>query len=210
MFEGWGFLLSEIWVLIALAALLGLFIGWLVWGMRKADASDSGEAARLRGELDACQARARDCAARVSRLESDLSVARAASARPVGAVAARRPAPAPVAEPEPAPPPPPETEPTPAPVTPAEAPADDAEVGTKPATLDAPRDGAADDLKRIRGIGPKLEILCNRLGFWHFDQIANWTDAEIAWVDVNLESFKGRVTRDNWVAQARALADEGA
>jgi len=199
MFEGWGFLLSEIWVLIALSALLGLFIGWLVWGMRKADASDSGEAARLRGELDACQARARDCAARVSRLESDLSMARAASARPVGAVAARRPAPAPVVEPEPTPEP-----------TRVEAPADDAEVGTKPATLDAPRDGAADDLKRIRGIGPKLEILCNRLGFWHFDQIANWTDAEIAWVDVNLESFKGRVTRDNWVAQARALADEGA
>ncbi|MCL4675820.1 MAG: NADH-quinone oxidoreductase subunit E, partial [Pararhodobacter sp.] len=81
-----------------------------------------------------------------------------------------------------------------------------ADVGTKPATLAAPRAGRADDLKRIKGIGPKLEALCNRLGFWHFDQIANWTDEEIAWVDANLEAFKGRVTRDNWVAQARDLA----
>ncbi|WP_371157746.1 hypothetical protein [Jannaschia sp. 2305UL9-9] len=79
-------------------------------------------------------------------------------------------------------------------------------VPDKPKTLDAPRDGGADDLKRIKGIGPKLEQLCNRLGFWHFDQIANWTDAEVAWVDQNLEGFKGRVTRDTWVAQARQLA----
>ncbi|WP_235962447.1 NADH:ubiquinone oxidoreductase [Jannaschia marina] len=77
---------------------------------------------------------------------------------------------------------------------------------TKPATLDAPRDGGADDLKRIKGVGPKLEKLCNALGFWHFDQIAGWTPAEIAWVDRNLEGFKGRVTRDEWVAQAKALA----
>ena len=63
-------------------------------------------------------------------------------------------------------------------------------------------------LKRINGIGPKLEALCNRLGFWHFDQIAAWTPAEVAWVDENLETFKGRVTRDNWVGQARVLAAE--
>lgn len=188
MFEGWGFLLGEIWVLIALAALLGLFIGWLVWGRRAAPVvqggTGTGEAERLQAELDACQARARDCAARVARLEADLSEARAAIAVPV----------------EPVLPMPEE----PAPVSAGEA----ADVGTKPATLEAPRAGQADDLKRIKGIGPKLEALCNRLGFWHFDQIANWTDAEIAWVDANLEAFKGRVTRDNWVAQARRLAAE--
>lgn len=81
--------------------------------------------------------------------------------------------------------------------------------GSRPEALDAPRDGAADDLKRIKGIGPKLEQLCNSLGFWHFDQIAAWTDDEVAWVDANLEGFKGRVTRDAWVAQARTLADGG-
>ena len=77
---------------------------------------------------------------------------------------------------------------------------------TRPAGLEGPREGKADDLKVIVGIGPKLEALCHRLGFYHFDQLANWTAAEIAWVDDNLEGFKGRVTRDNWVEQARALA----
>ena len=76
----------------------------------------------------------------------------------------------------------------------------------KPQGLSAARDGRPDDLKLIKGIGPKLEALCHRLGFYHFDQIANWTAAEIAWVDDNLEGFKGRVTRDEWVAQARDLA----
>ncbi|WP_425098439.1 NADH-quinone oxidoreductase subunit E [Tropicibacter sp. S64] len=82
-------------------------------------------------------------------------------------------------------------------------------VGSKPATLDAPREGGADDLKKIKGIGPKLEQLCHELGFWHFDQIAAWTEAEVAWVDANLEGFKGRVTRDEWVAQAKTLASGG-
>ncbi|SDX19964.1 NADH-quinone oxidoreductase subunit E [Roseicitreum antarcticum] len=77
---------------------------------------------------------------------------------------------------------------------------------TRPETLSAPRDGGADDLKQIKGVGPKLEELLHSLGFYHFDQIANWSDAEIAWVDDNMEGFRGRVTRDDWVAQAKALA----
>ena len=81
--------------------------------------------------------------------------------------------------------------------------------GRKPATLDAPRDGTGDDLKQIKGIGPKLEKMCNRLGFHHFDQIASWSDDEVAWVDANLEGFRGRVTRDEWVKQAKVLADGG-
>ncbi|MCI5111821.1 MAG: NADH-quinone oxidoreductase subunit E [Marivita sp.] len=81
--------------------------------------------------------------------------------------------------------------------------------GLKPATLDAPKDGKGDDLKRIKGIGPKLAELCNRLGFYHFDQIASWTAEEVSWVDQNLEGFKGRVSRDNWVQQAKTLASGG-
>ena len=81
--------------------------------------------------------------------------------------------------------------------------------GVKPAGLSAPKGGKADDLKVILGIGPKLEALCHKLGFYHFDQIANWTAGEIAWVDDNLEGFKGRVTRDKWVAQAKILAAGG-
>lgn len=81
--------------------------------------------------------------------------------------------------------------------------------GTRPEGLDAPRGGKADDLKQIKGIGPKLEKLCNSLGFWHFDQIASWTDEEVAWVDANLEGFKGRVSRDNWIEQAKVLSAGG-
>jgi len=79
----------------------------------------------------------------------------------------------------------------------------------RPAGLTGARSGAADDLKRIKGVGPKLEQLCHSLGFYHFDQIAAWTADEIAWVDENLEGFKGRVSRDDWVAQARILAAGG-
>ena len=77
----------------------------------------------------------------------------------------------------------------------------------RPKALKAARAGGADDLKMIKGVGPKLEKLLNSLGFFHFDQVAAWTAAELAWVDENLEGFKGRASRDQWVAQARQLAD---
>ncbi len=76
----------------------------------------------------------------------------------------------------------------------------------KPQVLQAARGGQADDLKQIKGSGPKLETMLNDMGFFHFDQIANWTDAELAWVDENLTGFKGRASRDGWVAQAKTLA----
>ena len=101
-----------------------------------------------------------------------------------------------------APAPAPEPEPEPAAAAPGEA--------AKPTTLDAPKGGSADDLKKIKGVGPKLEAMLHGMGFYHYDQIANWTPAEIAWVDENLEGFKGRVSRDSWVAQAKTLASGGA
>jgi predicted flap endonuclease-1-like 5' DNA nuclease len=84
-----------------------------------------------------------------------------------------------------------------------------APVADAPQQLSAPRDGNADDLKMIKGVGPKLEELLHKMGFFHFDQIASWTDKEVAWVDENLEGFKGRVSRDNWVEQAKTLAAGG-
>ncbi len=79
----------------------------------------------------------------------------------------------------------------------------------KPAGLSAARNGTPDTLQVIEGIGPKLEALCHELGFFHFDQIASWGPAEIAWMDANLKGFKGRVTRDKWVAQARIIIEHG-
>lgn len=87
--------------------------------------------------------------------------------------------------------------------------AEDTGEGVRPQSLEAPRDGAADDLKLIKGVGPKLENLLHELGFYHFDQIAGWSGEEVAWVDQNLKGFKGRVSRDNWVEQARILAEGG-
>jgi predicted flap endonuclease-1-like 5' DNA nuclease len=87
--------------------------------------------------------------------------------------------------------------------------ASEADVGTKPQLMDAPRGEGADDLKQIKGVGPALEKLCNSLGIYHFDQIASWTADEVAWVDEHLEGFKGRVSRDNWVEQAKTLASGG-
>jgi NADH-quinone oxidoreductase subunit E len=79
----------------------------------------------------------------------------------------------------------------------------------RPESLDAAREGGADDLKLIKGVGPKLEQLLHTLGFFHFDQIAAWSPAELAWVDDNLAGFKGRASRDEWLAQAKVLAAGG-
>ena len=79
-----------------------------------------------------------------------------------------------------------------------------------PEMLGAPRGGRADDLKLINGIGPKLEALLNEVGVWHFDQIAAWKAKDIAHVDERLVGFHGRITRDEWVKQAKVLAAGGA
>lgn len=60
-----------------------------------------------------------------------------------------------------------------------------------------------DDLKKIYGIGPKLEKMLHGLGVFTFRQIANWTAADIEWVDRELEEFPGRIVRDDWVGGAR-------
>ncbi|CUJ21746.1 NADH-quinone oxidoreductase subunit E [Cognatishimia activa] len=78
----------------------------------------------------------------------------------------------------------------------------------QPETLKSAREGGADDLKKISGVGPKLEQTLNELGFYHFDQIAEWGEAEKSWVDSRLK-FKGRIDRDDWVQQARELATKG-
>ncbi|MCP4997285.1 MAG: ATP-binding cassette domain-containing protein [Hyphomicrobiales bacterium] len=66
-----------------------------------------------------------------------------------------------------------------------------------------------DDLKRISGVGPKLEDVLNGLGIYKFDQVAQWKKAELDWVDDHLK-FKGRIERDGWVKQAKALARQAA
>ena len=85
----------------------------------------------------------------------------------------------------------------------------DAELaGQRPANLlDEPRGGAPDDLKRISGVGPKLEALLHANGVFHFDQIVAWGEDEVAYMDDRL-SFKGRIARDGWIDQATRFAAE--
>lgn len=170
MFKEWGFLLGEIWILLILAALLGVLVGWIIWG-RRSDADDHSS------DLEACVRASQAKDAKITSLEKDLEACQSASKMDE------------------------------------DFDGDGTEEGTnegvKPSTLDAPRDGKADDLKMIKGVGPALEKLCNKLGFYHFDQVAAWTADEVAWVDANLEGFKGRVSRDEWVVQAKILAAGG-
>jgi len=75
-----------------------------------------------------------------------------------------------------------------------------------PVLLAEARDGKGDDLTRIKGIGEKINATLNDIGIYHFDQIAAWTEENMIWADNTLE-FPGRAKREQWVAQAKALAE---
>jgi len=65
---------------------------------------------------------------------------------------------------------------------------------------------AADDLLKLKGVGPKLNLLLIELGVTRYAQIASWSEADIAAIDAKLGNFKGRPVRDQWVDQAKYLA----
>ena len=178
-----SYLLTQMFLYMLVTFLLGLLLGWLIW--RYSDTNNGGntealeaENKRLRDDLDACGKRSAALQSENDSLRGDLASAHAA---PVAAAA-------------------PMTVADLADVEPVEQ--------DKPEGLSGPRGGTADELQRINGVGPKMEGLLHSLGYYHFDQIAAWSASEVAWVDNNLEGFKGRVTRDNWQAQARVFAAE--
>lgn len=107
---------------------------------------------------------------------------------------------------EPTPKAPPETAAEPAPA--AEAPpAPEPAPVPKPENLFAKRPDQVDDLKQIKGVGPKMEAVLNAKGVYQFAQIAVFTEADLAWLDAATGSFPGRAERDDWVGQARDLAE---
>jgi len=80
---------------------------------------------------------------------------------------------------------------------------------SKPKVLytDGPTDGAPDDLKKIKGIGPKFEKELNGNGVYYFKQIGAWKAADVKVVEEKIKSLaSGRVKRDDWVKQGKALA----
>jgi predicted flap endonuclease-1-like 5' DNA nuclease len=76
----------------------------------------------------------------------------------------------------------------------------------EPAPAPAPAPAAADDLARIKGIGPKLVALLGELGVTSFAQIASWSDEDVTRIDAQLGRFAGRITRDQWIEQAKLLS----
>ncbi|MGL4243781.1 MAG: NAD(P)H-dependent oxidoreductase subunit E, partial [Beijerinckiaceae bacterium] len=150
---------------------------------------------------------AKNAAAGAPAPAAPVAVAAPAVAKPAAAKAAAPAKPVParsVAKPAPAKP-----AVKPAPAKPASKPevyVDDGGPEKAPATLKAARKGGPDDLKLIWGVGPKMEKLLHSMGFYHFDQVAAWSDENLRWVDRRLEGFKGRARRDDWIGQSKKLA----
>ncbi len=72
----------------------------------------------------------------------------------------------------------------------------------------ASRPDKVDDLKRIKGVGAVIEETLHELGVYQFEQVANWTNDNVAWVE-NFISFPGRIDRENWIEQAKTLSVGG-
>lgn len=85
-----------------------------------------------------------------------------------------------------------------------------AETPVKAAPVAAPvvtsEAGTPDDLKQLKGVGPKLAAALEEAGVTRFAQIAAWTEADVAWVEENVKGARGRIGRDGWIDQARELS----
>ena len=75
----------------------------------------------------------------------------------------------------------------------------------KAAVMTARTEGEKDDLQMINGIGPVLEGKLNSAGFCAYRQIANLTDADINRLEAEVIHLRGRIHRDDWIGQAKAL-----
>lgn len=185
-----GYLLSQMFWYLLIAFLLGLALGWILWGHLRSRISElESEIARLRGEADRLKAELDACGRARAEVERRLREAEAALA----STRARA-----TAVPQPA------TSLISAPATKAPAP----KKPTAPKKAAAPKVAAPvkpDNLRRMIGIGPVNEKKLNGLGIRTFAQIAAWTAADIKRVEAVLE-FDGRIDRERWIEQARLLA----
>jgi NADH-quinone oxidoreductase subunit E len=156
-------LATQMWILLALSLLLGLFVGWWIWHRppRRVDDDADRELAKLRSRIEETEAEK-------NKLRAQLFTFEAAQESH----------------------------------TP-----DLFESDTEPLFYETASDGNPDDLKCIKGIGPQLEKILQDMGVFYYHQIAAWTDGQVNMIDEKLR-FKGRIVRDNWRAQASALASK--
>jgi NADH-quinone oxidoreductase subunit E len=185
-----SYLIVQTFVLLLAAALLGALLAWYLTRMVAAN-DRAGLHARLRAagrEAGALQERLSEgertresLAARLAEAQDALAACQAQCAE-LAAEAAEAPVSLPAADPE-------------------------VQEGIRPPSVQ-PDDGG-DDLQQIKGIGPKIAATLGQLGIGRFEQIAAWTPEHVAWVNAHLR-FKGRVEREEWIAQARNLAGQSA
>lgn len=202
-------------VVLGMVVLAVLLTGWLIWRRAsraptrreyKPDVLDQGAASVHRNQalIDAAPAAQVIVPPAMAGMMAGVAEAVAVGAQDVveeAEVAATPPAPTPVEVPAP------EPEQTPEPLP---------EITPEPEFIPAPtpepapeptRDGGgADDLSRIKGLGPKLQALLPTLGLSTYAQIAALTAADLTALDGKLGAFAGRPTKDNWVEQAQFLA----
>ena len=231
------------WLPLFLMGLLGLLLGWLLFGRNKGHAGDltiEGEGA-LRAEADGLRARIQDLEGRLSTSDGEVSslksqLAAAGTGAAVAAVASGdgdddetyalewrnrylaarvkylegklAEAPKAKARKKPA------AKKAPAKkTTRKKAPAKKATAkkAAAPKVLytDGPTDGAPDDLKLIKGIGPKFEKDLNGKGIYYFRQIAAWKKKDVDLVENVIDSIPGRIQRDEWIPQAKKLSSGG-
>ena len=179
-----GYLLTQMFLYMLGAFLLGLLLGWLIWGRRHLSVQASLDAAqleidRLRAETESLRAQLETCANARRTLERQIAQLTVARPAPAAAPIAAAPPVARIADAPVAPPPPP-----------------------------APPRRVIDDLKKISGIGRVNEGKLNELGITSFAQIAAWAPEDEARIG-NILAFEGRIEREEWVRQAKILARGG-
>ena len=216
-------LIEANWVLLVIALVIGILVAWWLFVSSR----------RTRVEIEPADDGAEEKRVRRNQALIDAPPAAqgpgpGAAARPLEREAAPMPPAAPAglagagvavqaaAQPEP----PTGSAAQPAPSEPAKPQTTDASADVPPSTADVPPATSAppsaerevtqaapgDDLTRIKGLGPKIQVRLNELGVTSFAQIAAWDDAEIERIDEQLDRFRGRIRRDNWVEQARLLS----
>ncbi|KTE24718.1 MULTISPECIES: hypothetical protein [unclassified Sphingopyxis] len=174
--------LQENWIIAVVGLVVAVVLLWWLFGRNKAE------------EIETPIAPSDEPKKPLEAVKPEIIAAEPARFKP------KEPAPAPVA----APPPPPPPVPEPVAETP---PAPEPTREPQPAPEPAPAPAAkADNLQLLKGVGPKMVALLNGLGVTRFQQIADWTDADVAAIDPQLGAFQGRIARDAIVDQAGYLA----
>jgi len=210
-------LIEANWIVLVIALVIGVLVAWWVFVSSRRtkveieprdDAAQEPRTRRNQALIDAPPAAAQPAPSVGLARSPEIPERVIPPATPMGLAGVGEAVQA-AAEPELKPAPHPEPEPEPEPETYFVAPADGSDPAQDlPAAIipPAPDTAPGEDLTRIKGLGPKIQVRLGELGVTRLAQIAAWDEAEIDRIDAQLERFQGRIRRDAWVEQARLLS----